>query len=30
VVNQGDRLSKLREVMPLLDTHVIGLQEIAD
>ena len=30
VVNQGDRLNKLREVMALLDAHVIGLQEIAD
>jgi endonuclease/exonuclease/phosphatase family metal-dependent hydrolase len=30
VVNQGDRLSKLREVMAILDVHVIGLQEIAD
>jgi hypothetical protein len=30
VVNQGDRLSKLREVMEALDAHVIGLQEIAD
>lgn len=30
VVNQGDRLSKLREVMDALDAHVIGLQEIAD
>ena len=30
VTNQGDRLSKLREVMVLLDAHVIGLQEIAD
>jgi hypothetical protein len=30
VTNQGDRLSKLREVIALLDAHVIGLQEIAD
>jgi hypothetical protein len=30
VVNQGDRLSKLQEVIALLDAHVIGLQEIAD
>jgi hypothetical protein len=30
VVNQGDRLSKLREVIAVLDAHVIGLQEIAD
>ena len=30
VVNQGDRLSKLREVIEALDAHVIGLQEIAD
>jgi Endonuclease/Exonuclease/phosphatase family len=30
VVNQGDRLNKLREVIALLDAHVIGLQEIAD
>jgi hypothetical protein len=30
VVNQGDRLSKLREVIALLGAHVIGLQEIAD
>jgi hypothetical protein len=30
VVNQGDRLSKLQEVMALLDAHVIGLQESAD
>jgi exonuclease III len=30
VVNQGDRLNKLREVMALLNAHVIGLQEIAD
>jgi hypothetical protein len=30
VVNQGDRLSRLREVIAVLDAHVIGLQEIAD
>jgi hypothetical protein len=30
VVKQGDRLSKLCEVMALLDAHVIGPQEIAD
>jgi hypothetical protein len=30
VLNQGDRLSKLREVIALLAAHVIGLQEIAD
>jgi hypothetical protein len=30
VVNQGDRLSNLQEVIALLDAHVIGLQEIAD
>jgi hypothetical protein len=30
VSTQGDRLSKLREVIGLLDAHVIGLQEIAD
>jgi endonuclease/exonuclease/phosphatase family metal-dependent hydrolase len=30
VVNQGDRLGKLREVIALLDAHVIRLQEIAD
>jgi hypothetical protein len=30
VVNQGDRLSKLPEVIALLDAHVIGLQEVAD
>jgi hypothetical protein len=30
VIKQGDRLSKLREVIALLDAHVIGLQEIAD
>jgi hypothetical protein len=30
VVNQGDRLRKLQEVIAPLDAHVIGLQEIAD
>jgi hypothetical protein len=30
VVNQGDRLNKLRDVITVLDAHVIGLQEIAD
>jgi hypothetical protein len=30
VINQGDRLSKLGEVIALLDADVIGLQEIAD
>jgi len=30
VQNQGDRLTKLRQVLDLLDAHVIGLQEIAD
>jgi endonuclease/exonuclease/phosphatase family metal-dependent hydrolase len=29
VVNQGDHLSKLREVMDALDAHIIGIQEIA-
>src|SRR5262245_23269350 len=30
VVNQGDHLSRLREVIAALDADVIGLQEIAD
>jgi endonuclease/exonuclease/phosphatase family metal-dependent hydrolase len=30
VTTQGDRLGKLREVIALLDAHVIGLQEIAN
>jgi endonuclease/exonuclease/phosphatase family metal-dependent hydrolase len=30
VVNQGDRLTKLREVITVLDAHVIGLQDITD
>ena len=30
VVNQGDRLSKVREVIEALDAHIIGLQEIVD
>jgi len=30
VVNQGDRLAKLKQVIDLLDANVIGLQEIDD
>lgn len=30
VVNQGDRLDKLKQVIAILDANVIGLQEIAD